>query len=130
VSQQNEKLVAYCGLYCPKCYKMVVSKAAKSLDDALKNTHICGSPNDPSPQFKKELKNLVSLRCPKVCKEGGGKSDCIIRKCCLKKGLNGCWECSDFETCKSLKEQFVSNIKKIKKLGFDEFIAEMDKNKK
>ncbi|PIN72140.1 hypothetical protein COT48_01675 [Candidatus Woesearchaeota archaeon CG08_land_8_20_14_0_20_47_9] len=31
----NTDLVAYCGLYCPKCYKTVVSEAAKSLKTAL-----------------------------------------------------------------------------------------------
>ncbi len=112
--KRDVKLVAYCGLYCPKCYKMVVSQAAESLKDALENTHICGSVNDASAQFKAELSNLVSLRCPKVCKEGGGKQTCEIRKCCVGKHLNGCWECNEFENCKNLKGQYVSNIKRIK----------------
>jgi len=122
----DEKLVAYCGLYCPKCYKMVVSQAAESLKDALENTHIYGSVNDASSQFKAELNKLVSLRCLKVCKEDGGKPTCKIRKCCVGKRLNGCWECNDFERCKNLKEQFVNNIKNIRKLGISGFIVESD----
>lgn len=122
MAQENEKLVSYCGLYCPKCYKMVVSSAAELLNDSLKNTHICGSINDPSDGFKKELEKLVSIRCPRVCKDGGGKPDCKIRKCCLRKNLVGCWECEDFEECENLKEQFITNIKKIKKLGISGFV--------
>ncbi len=111
--EKDKNLIAYCGLYCPSCYKMVVSEAAESLKHALENTHICGSTNEPSKRFKDELDNLISLRCPKVCKEGGGNPNCAIRKCCLGKNIAGCWECKDFEKCENLTEQFVGNIKKI-----------------
>lgn len=114
MAEEDTKLVAYCGLYCPKCYKMVVSDAAEFLKNALENTHICGSANSPSAQFKSELNNLISLRCPKVCKAGGGNSNCAIRKCCLKKNIAGCWDCDGFQTCKNLTEQFINNIKEIK----------------
>ncbi len=125
MTKNNSYQVAYCGLYCPKCYKMVVSNAAESLKNALENTHICGSINDPSSQFKEELNNLVLLRCPKLCKEGGGNPDCIIRKCCIKKNIPGCWDCNDFQMCKNLSKQFISNIKKITKLGIDDFVLLM-----
>jgi len=124
MTEENANLVAYCGLYCPKCYKMVVSDAAEFLKNALENTHICGSKHDPPTQFKDELNNLVLLRCPKLCK-GGGNPNCIIRKCCIEKNLAGCWDCNDFQTCKNLNEQFINNIKKIKKLGIDGFILMM-----
>jgi hypothetical protein len=130
MKKDEQSLVAYCGLYCPKCYKMVVSEAAKLLEEALENTHICGSVHDPSKQFKKELKILAGLRCPKLCKAGGGKPDCKIRVCCLSKNLEGCWECKDFENCKNLKKQFVENLRKIKNRGLSDFIREADKPKK
>jgi hypothetical protein len=110
--KKDKNLIAYCGLYCPTCYKMVVSGAAQSLKNALKNTHICGSVSDPSKQFKNELNDLISLRCPKVCKKGGGNPNCAIKKCCLSKRVNGCWECDSFKTCKNLTKQFVGNIMK------------------
>ena len=121
MSKENVNLVAYCGLYCPKCYKMVVSDAAESLKLALEVTHICGSANDPSAPFKDELNKLISLRCPKVCKAGGGNPSCVIRKCCMKKNIAGCWECDEFQACDNLTEQFVNNIKKIKKIGLKEY---------
>ena len=106
---------------------MVVSEAAKLLKNSLENTHICGSINDPSLQFKSELNNLVSLRCTRICKEGGGKSTCEIRKCCKNNNLNGCWECNGFENCTKLKEQFINNNKKIRALGINGFIKEVTK---
>ena len=127
MSKENINLVAYCGLFCPKCYKVVVSEAAEFLKNALENTYICGSPNEPSIEFKEEINKLVRLRCPKLCKDGGGNPSCPIRKCCIKKNIAGCWGCDDFQICDKLNEQFVSNIHKIKKLGIDGFVLLMKK---
>lgn len=112
--EQDPNPLAYCGLDCPKCYKTVVSGAAQSLKDALENTAICGSKNDPSQPFKDELNNLISLRCPKVCKAGGGNPACQIRICCREKNIVGCWECGAFQTCAHLTPQFVVKIKEIR----------------
>ncbi len=30
------------------------------------------------------------------CRKGGGSKDCHQRRCCLEKGLDGCWECESF----------------------------------
>ena len=30
------------------------------------------------------------------CRSGGGAEDCYQRKCCVKNGFDGCWECKDF----------------------------------
>lgn len=30
------------------------------------------------------------------CKAGGGDAECPQKACCAGKGLQGCWECSDF----------------------------------
>jgi len=52
-----------------------------------------------------------------------------VRKCCVKKGIEGCWQCDEFETCE--KEGFlkiahgdghIKNLRKLKKKGVDEFI--------
>ena len=40
-------------------------------------------------------------------------------------GLNcfeGCWECADLETCSKLREKHLNNLKKLKKVGIDDFI--------
>jgi hypothetical protein len=125
MGKESLKLIAYCGLYCPKCYKMVVSQKAKALKDALENTHICGSVNEPRKEFKEELNKLAGLRCPKLCKDGGGNPNCLIRKCCIEKNFAGCWQCHDFLECNNLKKQFVDNLKKIKEMGIEDFILLM-----
>ena len=122
MEQRNENLIAYCGLNCAECfgYKLTVSEAAKSLrrelraaklKDAWKEIPFLGE-YEP---FKKALDGLAMLRCPKACRGGGGNPWCKIRKCCQKKGLEGCWECADFETCNKLKDRYVKELKKIQK---------------
>ena len=72
---------------------------------------------------------MVKLRSRKVCKDGGGPPFCKIRKCCQKKGIDGCWECEEFETCEKLDflklghgDAHIKNIRKIRKEGTEEFL--------
>ena len=118
-------LIAYCGLYCPKCYAMVVSEAAINLKKALENTHICGSKHDPSNKFKAELNELVNLKCAVFCKYKM-ESNCPIRICCIKKGIEGCWECNNTQDCPNLTQQFKENCKRINEIGCANFIEESE----
>jgi len=111
--KEDNNLVAYCGLYCPKCYKMKVSEAALNLKKELENKHVCGKIKCLSESFILELDSLIALHCNKFCKDGGGSQDCKIRICCINKGYNGCWQCNDFESCDKLSTQFIENIKLI-----------------
>lgn len=112
----NPNLTSYCGIYCPKCYKMRVSQAAAVLKDELERAKDrCGAKNFLTPAFQKSLADLIALHCPKVCKQGGGNPDCVIRKCCIEKKYDGCWKCGKFEKCGKLKKEYVENIKKSKK---------------
>jgi hypothetical protein len=52
--------------------------------------------------FRAVLDAILTLRCPKPCFHGG-KADCAIRACSRGKGLEGCWQCTGFETCERLK---------------------------
>ena len=45
---------------------------------------------------------FVKLRCKNACRNGGGPPFCKMRKCCVKKEIEGCWECDMFESCKKL----------------------------
>ena len=130
----DKKLVAYCGLYCPTCYRNAVSESALSLrremlGASLKDT--CGKNPSlrESESFRKTMDELISLKCPKPCRRGGGVPDCNIRNCCMRKGIEGCWECADFETCKKLdflktfhEDAHLKNLRTLKKLGLDSFI--------
>lgn len=127
MNKQDKKFVAYCGLYCPKCYKMTVSEAAEKLKKDLDNARICGKVKFLSKGFAKDLDDLSALYCPKFCKAGGGNKNCLIKKCCQQKRINGCWECVDFKSCDRLKEQYIGNIKKIKKFGLNGYKIKMQK---
>jgi hypothetical protein len=79
-------LVAYCGLYCPKCYKMKVADAAEFLKKELENARNKGAKFlENFPTLEQNLDNLTKLKCAKFCREGGGKTSCSIKSCCLSK---------------------------------------------
>jgi hypothetical protein len=72
---------------------------------------------------------MVKFRCKKGCRNGGGNPFCKIRACCQKKGFEGCWECTEFETCNKLDflkpvhdDAHTKNLKIIKKKGKTDFI--------
>jgi hypothetical protein len=102
---------------------MVVSEAAINLKKALDNTHICGSRHDPSNKFKKELDELGNLKCAVFCKDKT-ESNCPIRICCIRKKVEGCWECKTAQECPNLTQQFKENCTKINEYGFTRFIKE------
>jgi hypothetical protein len=129
MAEQNVALVGYCGLNCEVCfgYRMTVSEAAKSLRRELRAAKLKSFWQEipmlgEYELFKKALDGLAMLRCPKGCRSGGGNPWCKIRKCSVKKGFIGCWECTDFETCDKLPEVYLNNLKRIKKVGIDQFI--------
>jgi hypothetical protein len=122
MSETELSLMAYCGLNCAECfsYKHTLSEAAKSLRRELRTARLKEAwPDIPFlgeyESFKKSLDGLARLRCTKSCRDGGGNPWCKIRKCCQKKGFDGCWQCADFETCNKLVDRYVKEIKKIKK---------------
>jgi hypothetical protein len=123
---ENLNEIAYCGLFCPKCYKMKISTSAKQLLTELESAQDKGAKYlQEFPNLKSDLEKLINLECKKFCREGGGKSSiCPIKKCCVERGIDGCWECSDIDDCKKLKPQFISNSKKLKKLGVKSYIKQ------
>jgi hypothetical protein len=110
----EREVTAYCGLYCGDCIPSNQSlfDAAEKLREELdgrqfdKYAELKGKNNDVFNDygtFKKVLSELMALRCAKACINGGGNPDCKIRGCVRGKGLNGCWECPDFESCELLE---------------------------
>jgi hypothetical protein len=135
-------LVAYCGLYCGDCpmHRGKIADMARDLRKELRQSKFDKTAEDLStfsffdifknyPQCYEVLGAMVKLRCGKVCKDGGGPPFCKIRKCCQKKGIQGCWECDEFETCEKLDFlkpghglAHIKNLKKIKTKGVAEFL--------
>ena len=134
---KEKELVAYCGLYCGDCfgYKGKLADLAgdlrkESSQSKFENTAEFMSTFSFFDVFKnykqcyEVLGALVKLRCKKACKGGGGPPFCKMRKCCMKKNIEGCWECNEFETCKKLDflepshgDAHIENLRKIKKQG-------------
>ena len=139
---EGKDLIAYCGLYCGDCfgYEGKIADLARDLRKELRKHKFDQTAKFLSENnFFKVFKNypecyevlgaLVKFRCKRTCKGGGGPPFCKMRKCCQKKGIDGCWECDEFETCEKLDflkpnhgDAHIKNLRIIKKKGTDEFI--------
>lgn len=125
-SSEKLRFIAYCGLYCPKCYKMKIAVLAKQLLYELESAQNKGAKflQEP-PAMKPILEKLIALECKKFCREGGGKSSvCPIKTCCAEHKTIGCWKCPDFDSCKKLKSQFLANNRKLRELSIEEYIEQ------
>ena len=140
---ENKDMVAYCGLYCGDCvgYRGKVADLARDLRKELRQAKFDKTAEFLStvPFFEafkhydecyEMLGALVKFRCKKGCRNGGGPPFCKMRKCCQKKGIDGCWQCDEFETCEKLDflkpshgEAHLKNLRILKKKGIDGFIA-------
>ncbi len=138
---EDKDLIAYCGLYCGDCY-MYKGKMADLARDLRKEMRQAKFPDRADKmatvsyfsafknyqQCYELLGTMVRFRCKRACRGNGGPPVCKIRECCRKKGIDGCWECDDFETCKTMnflkqfhEDNHIKNMKIIRKSGIDSF---------
>ena len=119
-------LIACCGLYCPKCYKMKIATSAKQLLFELESAQKKGTKFlQEFSEIKLVLEKLVALECKKFCREDAEKSvTCPIKICCDDHEVAGCWECPNLNSCKKLKPQFLANNKKLRELNIDDYIQQ------
>ncbi|MDY6965132.1 MAG: DUF3795 domain-containing protein [Halobacteriota archaeon] len=140
MTEEDKDLIAYCGLYCGDCinYKGEIADLARDLRKRLREAKFDRVSKGLLKYFKEfdnyetcyeVLGAMVRLRCNRACLNGGGNPSCRIRKCCQKKEIRGCWECSEFESCKKFDflesihaDANLKNLKRIKKKGQDKFI--------
>lgn len=140
--KKQSDLIGYCGLFCGDCYayKGILADLSRDLRKELRQSKFKETAAEMAkiPYFKslenfhqcyEVLGTLVRFRCKKACRGGGGDPNCKIRKCCIKKNLKGCWECSEFNSCKKLDflktlhgQANIKNLKNIKKNGVDKFL--------
>jgi hypothetical protein len=118
----NSQLTSYCGLYCKDCIPSktelyAVAARLQGLLEELQFVKYAGlkagqtywAEANPAfkhyPEFLAVLQAIRDLECPSICREGGGyKGDrCEIKKCAIAKGFDGCWQCSDYQSCKLLE---------------------------
>ncbi|MFC2034220.1 DUF3795 domain-containing protein [Chloroflexota bacterium] len=84
----------------------------------------------------KVLTTIAELQCSESCRVAGGcpTFSCKIIECCQNRGFEGCWQCSEFESCRNFeslnpfhgKAQIV-NLRKIKEFGLDRWIEHRGK---
>jgi hypothetical protein len=140
---QAKDLIAYCGLYCGDCYhyKGKLADLARDLRKELRSYKFDRRAEKMStvpyyaalkyyPQTYEFLGTLVKFRCKKACRGDGGPPVCKIRECCRQKGIEGCWQCDDFETCGTMdflkkhhEDGYIKNLRIIRKSGVDSFIS-------
>ena len=140
---QDKDLVAYCGLYCGDCYqyKGKVADLARDLRKEMRQAKFDKRAEKMSavayfanfkdyPQCYELLGTMVKFRCKRACRGGGGPPVCKIRECGRKKGFDGCWQCGDFETCKTMdflkefhEDAHLKNLRILRKSGVDSFIG-------
>jgi len=140
--KHDTNLISYCGLYCGDChgYTGRIPNLARDLRKELRSVRydkfaamISKAPFGNALKNYKEcyeaLGMMVKFRCKKGCKNGGGPPFCKVRNCCQKKGIEGCWECTEFEVCTKLDflknvhgDAHIRNLKAVKKKGKDGFV--------
>jgi len=138
---ESEDLIAYCGLYCGDCpnHKGEIADLARDLRKKLREAKFDRTAQGLSKYFKEfqnyeqcyqVLGTMVRLRCKRTCRSGGGPPSCKVRVCCNKRGVAGCWECEEFETCQKLDflkpihaDANIKNLSKLKKEGAAAFVA-------
>jgi hypothetical protein len=138
--KSDRNLVAYCGLYCGDCpgYKRDIADLSKELRKKIRESRL-DKASKFLAQIEKGYKNfdkcyevlglMMKMRCKKVCRERVRVPSCAIRKCCIEKNFEGCWECEEFETCKKpdwLKpvhgDAHIKNLRRIKRNGINGFL--------
>jgi hypothetical protein len=139
---KDEKLIAYCGLYCVDCHGLSgkIPDLARDLRKELRasrydkfagfiSTFSFGKDFKEYDECYRVLGSMVKFRCRKGCRNGGGSPFCKIRICAQKKGIEGCWLCDEFEGCKKLEflvsvhgDAHIKNLRAIKRKGKDGFL--------
>ncbi|UCD05531.1 MAG: DUF3795 domain-containing protein [candidate division WOR-3 bacterium] len=138
--KEKKDLIAYCGLYCSDCfiYQGKIADLARDLRKELRKSKFSRFAKMISGYFKpyknydttyEVLGMMVRLRCKRTCHNGGGPPSCKVRTCCLKKGIEGCWQCTEFEQCKKLDflravhdDAHIRNLRTLKGKGVKRFI--------
>jgi hypothetical protein len=140
---EGKELIAYCGLYCGDCYryKGKIADLARDLRKELRQEKFDLTAETMStisffadfknyPQCYGLLGEMVKFRCKRTCRGSGGPPACKIRDCCQKKGIDGCWQCDEFETCKKLnflkpfhEDAHIKNLRILKKAGVGSFLG-------
>ena len=133
--------IAYCGLHCGDCPNRSgeIADLARDLRKKLREYHFERVAPGLATFFKpfanyelcyETLGAMVRLRCKRACRDNGGPPQCKIRNCSRTRDFQGCWQCTDFETCEKLRfltpthgDAYRKNLRTINKRGVDAFLV-------
>ena len=137
IPAERKRFVGYCGDYCPTCdwHLGKIRNVAQQLLDLTEKHRELGyiAENWKTCNFEELLKGLDWLSKDVYCRggccrAGDGWSDCPIRKCCIEKGVDFCYECAKFP-CQTLKEhplfglEYIKCLEEIRDTGLEEWIG-------
>jgi hypothetical protein len=140
VNEADVNSIAYCGLHCGDCPNQSgeIADLARDLRKKLREYHFERVAPGLATFFKpfadyescyETLGAMVKLRCKRGCRDNGGPLQCKIRNCCRQYDFQGCWQCTDFETCEKLQfltathgDGHTKNLRAINRRGVDTFL--------
>ena len=140
----NKNLIGCCGIYCGACpfYRSDLPDIAKKLKENVRKERfdkfaVSFGWIGNYKEFKKWVNFLARAKCG-GCQVGGGNPFCPIRKCCRRIDIRSCAECDRFPCDKKyfvwLSERYrkwnIKNIRKIKEIGYENWLREMEKEVK
>ena len=143
MEQNNLDVVTFCGLCCLDCHGHTgkIADLARDLRKELRtakydifaktlSAYPFAKAFEKYPDCYDLLGQMMKFRCKEGCRNGGGPPFCNIRKCCIEKNIQGCWECDDNIQCEKLDflkgthgDAHRKNLVRIKKHGVDAFVA-------
>jgi len=138
---EPKKYVGYCGVYCGGCGMLrgrTIARVAESLRELIevyKFVHWVPE-HEPIDFNFKDFKAGIDYfsdsakgpYCQVPCKEGGGNPFCEVRKCAENRGIEFCFQCTEFPCDKLsliLKEH--PDLVKIKEIGIEKWVEEEEK---
>ncbi len=138
VKEAKRNEVGYCSNYCRTChwYNDALRKPAAQLLDLVKgHFEVAGWIDYKGGSSKETIKGLEILlksACDFNCKGGGGWGACPVRRCCTAKGIDFCFECSEFPCKRNWDERGehanvftadkIRQLREMKEIGVEEWI--------
>lgn len=138
---KSEDLITYCGVYGGTCARWCENTIFRDFASTFAEWvdaqgYQYWMPTEVKEfdytEFRKALdffsKKDTWLVCWKCCKGGDGRPDCEIRNCCEERGLDLCFDCSEFP-CDRVEgnAKMIERAKDYKKLGKDEWLRQQGK---
>jgi hypothetical protein len=111
---QIDQFTSFCGLYCRDCipsneslYRNVNQLMEKLSELEFENYADYKIPEEKQfskyKDFISVLEKISQLHCKSYCRSPEFSKPCNIRKCVIKKDLEGCWDCEEVN-CKLLQK--------------------------